>query len=95
MSGVVWGEIKASKRFYVYLYRRSLNTLLISLLLNLIFGSVAIHLFLKRPGRIAYSSDGASPPVELSAMTAPNESSVPLLASDPKSSQEEIKVVPE
>ena len=94
MSRDVWNQIKSSKRFYVYLYRRLINVLIFSLLLNLVLSYVGLHLFFKRPPRVAYSTNGATPPTKLSPLTAPNESQVPLLSSSPQGPTDPVKVVP-
>lgn len=95
MSRQTWNEIKASKRFYVKLYRRSINILIVSLLINLILSYVGLHMYFNRPARVAYSTNGASPPTVLSPLSAPNKSKEPLLGSDPNESEIQVKVVPD
>lgn len=96
MSAESWHATQSSKRYYVGLYRRLGTYLLVSAALNLVFVGVALYFFFSRIAATYYSTDGASPPTPLSALSAPNESSVPLLASDPDhDAHNEKKALPE
>jgi hypothetical protein len=96
MGRVTWRATIASKRFYVLLYRKLGTILVASLIFNFVLSFVATRLYFDRPDPRYYSTNGATPPVGLSVMTAPNESSVPLLASDPEKAEGDVeKVVPE
>ena len=77
MSRASWNEKKSSKRFYVVLYRRMINFLIVSLILNLGLSILLVNMFSKRPPHAFYATDGITPPMELSARSTPNEGSVP------------------
>lgn len=96
MSRVAWNAIISSKQFYVLLYRKLGNILVISLVCNFLLGLLATHMYFNRGEPNYYSTNGATPPVGLSAMTTPNESSIPLLGSDPDKAQSTmLKTSPE
>lgn len=94
MSRENWNHIRQSKNFFVYLYRKTSRVLIFSLILNLLLSYLAVHLFLNRPQSTYFSTDGITPPVELTGMSTPNESSTPILGSEPKADTE-VKEIPE
>ena len=86
--------IISSKRFYVNTFRFAGTALLISLALNILFGLGLFYVYLNVPERRFYATNGVVPPVELTAMDAPNETSVPLLAAHPVDNQTNSKAIP-
>ncbi|KTD67790.1 MULTISPECIES: type IVB secretion system protein IcmM/DotJ [Legionella] len=94
MSRETWGLIKGSKNFYVNSYRRGLTTLIISLLLNCIFGVLIAYIYLTEPERDFYATSGIAPPIQLQPLLAPNYSSNALLPPDPPAENED-KVIPQ
>lgn len=83
MGRNAWNLIKDDKNFNVRIYRRGLTVLILSLVLSVIFGAFITKTYLQRPERDYYSTDGITPPVQLTPMLTPNKSSKPLLDSDP------------
>ena len=81
MSRSAWHETVLSKQFYVLLYRKLINFIVLSLIFNFGLCSLAMYLYFNRSQSVYYASDGITPPVELAAMTLPNESSTALLPS--------------
>ncbi|KTC66537.1 Dot/Icm secretion system protein ImcM [Legionella adelaidensis] len=94
MSRGAWNLTKQSKRFYVQTYRRAGTSLVVSLLINLLLGLGIYYTYFHLPEPDFYSTDGITPPVQLTPMDEPNRSSVPLLASDQESDYGN-KVIPE
>ena len=94
MSRDTWLSIKQSKRFYVNTFRRVGSTLLLSVILNLALGVVIYFIYFGRPQNDFYATDGVTPPVLLTAMDIPNNTSVALLASDPETDND-VKVIPQ
>ncbi len=95
MSREDWRLIKLSKRFYVNTYRKTGSALLISLALNVCFGVVIHYLYFSQPEHTFFATDGVTPPIELTPMDSPNDTSVPLLGSDAVSTTNVIKVIPQ
>jgi hypothetical protein len=81
MSKEDWLLVRSSKQFSVSLYRRIGTAIVVSLALNIALCVWALHQFFTRPAPAFYSTNGASPPMMLDALNAPNETSVPLLKS--------------
>lgn len=75
-------EIKAKRFFYILSYRMVLNTLLFSVVCNLIFLGMATYLFFNRGGQAYYATNGITNPEQLKPMNSPNYTSKPLLADD-------------
>ncbi len=77
-------EKKKAKGFYIKGFHYTVNVLIVSVLLSFVL-LATIHNKLLHPGRTTYyASNGFfSAPIELTALDAPNESSIPLLADDP------------
>lgn len=96
MSRAAWHAKKDSKGFYLTLYRKSVKFLLVSLGSNVALSYLAVHMFFIRPEPIYFSTNGATPPVQLTALDTANESSVALLPEDPdKSKPAAIKLIPD
>lgn len=95
MSREAWRLIKRSKRFYVNTYRRAGTVLIFSMLINVLFGLGIYYTYFNRSAPDFYATSGITPPVMLSAMTAPNMKSVPLLANEPENNNNDEKVIPQ
>lgn len=95
MGRVTWNNIKASKRFYVAIYRYVSTLLLISLLLNVLLVVFVAYKYLHIPERNYYATYGGSWPVPLTGMDSPNMSSTPLLADEPGNTNSVPKAVPQ
>ena len=92
MSRGAWDQIKSSKRFNVLIYRKLGSILVFSLVHNVMLCILVSRIYFSRPDIAFYSTDGVTPPVEIEALAAPNDSSVPLLKSDPPSAKEQEQV---
>lgn len=79
MSRETWRLIKESKFFYVMTYRRVLTTLVFSTILNLCLGIALYFVYFNQPAPEYYATSGVVPPILLTAMDSPNNTSVPLL----------------
>lgn len=94
MSRETWNTIKHSKRFYVDTYRKASGALVISMLLNLLMGIAIHYMYFHQPEHDFYATNGVTPPVQLTYMDEPNNTSVPLLGND-SDEQNEYKVIPQ
>ncbi|PWY56959.1 phosphoesterase [Legionella qingyii] len=94
MSRETWELIKNSKNFYVISYRRGLITLIISLIVNCIFGVLIAYIHLTEPERDYYATSGISPPIQLQPLLAPNFTANALLPPDPPAESED-KLIPQ
>lgn len=94
MSRTTWNFIKHSKNFYVITYRRVGTWLVLSMLLNVVLGLGIHYSYFHEPSPTFYSTDGVTPPTELTPMDERNYTSVPLLASDVETTQA-VKVIPQ
>jgi intracellular multiplication protein IcmM len=93
MRRETWRLIRASKRFYVGTFRFSGSMLVFSLCVNLVLGWAIFYAYAHMPERHYYATNGVVPPTELIAMSAANETSVPLLAADQNVNDDE-KLIP-
>lgn len=84
MSGVVWRERMRSKSFYVMSFRKLITLSLCSMLLSLILIIDIVWVYYHQPARTYFASSGVTPPVQLSPLSEPNQSSVALLPPDPE-----------
>ncbi len=82
MSREGWNLIKQSKRFYVTTYRKAVSALFLSLIFNVVFALAVYYVYFTQPEHDFYATDVITPPVQLTYLYEPNNSSVPLLASD-------------
>lgn len=82
MSRSAWTLIKNAKHFYVHTYRRAATFLIYSAALNVLLGIGIYYVHMNQPVRNFYASDGVTPPVMLTPLDEPNNTSEPLLASD-------------
>ncbi len=94
MSRETWELIKSSKNFYVNSYRRGLIALIISLIVNCVFGVLIGYVHLTEPERDFYATSGIAPPIQLQPLLAPNYSSNALLPPDPPAESED-KLIPQ
>lgn len=94
MGKQVWAQIKLSKNFNVRVYRLSITLLVCSLMINILIGLLIAIVHLHEPERDYYATSGIAPPVQIQSMSAPNESSQPLLGSDPKTDEVQL-VIPQ
>ncbi len=94
MSRETWNLIKQSKRFYVNTFRKTGSVLLISVTMNLALGFAIYYSYFNRPEHDFYATSGITPPVMLTPMDAPNDTSVALLAADPIDDND-TKVIPQ
>ena len=93
MRSELWRLMITSKRFYVGTFRFAGSALLLSLMLSVLLGAGIFYAYLHIPDRHYYATNGVVPPSELTSMDAPNDTSIPLLASDPTGDDEE-KLIP-
>lgn len=94
MSRETWNLIKDSKRFYIGTYRKIGTALIISVMVNLVLGCGIYYTYLNLPNPEFYATNGMTPPVLLTAMDIPNNTSVALLAPDP-AVESNVKRIPE
>ena len=94
MSRETWTLIKNSKRFYVSTFRRAGSALFVSVVINFTLGLAIYYTYITQPGHDFYATSGITPPVELTSMDTPNNTSVALLADDDESVND-IKVIPQ
>ena len=94
MSREAWRVIRQSKRFYVRTYRLMSSMLLFSSILNVVLGGCIYVIYFNQPPRKHYATNGATHPIELTAMSKRNNSPDPLLANDPVE-DEMTRVLPE
>lgn len=94
MNRDTWDLIKNSKSFHVQVYRRGLVAVIVSLILSCIIGILMFYIYLTEPERDYYATNGETPPVKLTPMSAPNLSSRALLDPDPQSGVE-TRVLPQ
>lgn len=83
MARATWRTTIASRYFYVKTYKRSLFALIFSIMLNLILGLLIVYVYWNRTAPTYYVSNGMTAPMILKALNAPNDSSSPLLGSEP------------
>lgn len=88
-----WDNIKRSKNFYVNSYRGIGSALLVSVILNFCLGIGIFYSYFNKPERDFYATNGETPPVQLTPLDSPNESSTPLLPDDPDRSENDKAVV--
>ena len=88
MSREKWRLLKNMKGFYVRSFRWMGNLVIISCCFNLLFGVAVYYCYFNQPDNDNYSTDGVTPPVLLTTMDEPNDTSVPLLANDPETDDE-------
>ena len=94
MSRETWSLIKQSKRFYISTFRGVGSALFVSVLINLSLGLTVYYVYSNRPEPAFYATSGITPPIMLTPMDSPNNTSVALLAADPDD-ENDIKVIPQ
>lgn len=94
MARATWNLIKRSKSFYVKTYRLVGTVIVISLMINIFLGMLIVYYHLHQPKTDFYASNGITPPIELTALSTPNNSAEALLPPDPINDNDE-KVIPQ
>lgn len=94
MSRGNWNRIKQSKAFYVNTYRRVMAGIVFSLAVNIILFVAIVYVYKSRQLPTFYATSGMTPPIELKALDAPNDTSEPLLPPDP-TDDNEVKLIPD
>ena len=94
MSRETWNLLRSSKRFYVRSFRWTGSVVIFSVLMNLLLGMAVYYVYFNQPEHDFYVTDGVTPPVSLTPMDEPNETSVPLLANDP-GTDDENRTIPQ
>lgn len=94
MSRGKWNRIKENKFFNVQFYRKITTWVVLSIALNIVLCLALMYVYVHKPKRHYYSTDGVTAPILLSPMTHANESSEALLPPDPVL-QPENKPLPE
>jgi len=89
-----WHMVRATKEFYVQVYRKTTALALWSMLVNVILVIMIGYCYFTEPEIHYYSSSGVTPPEPLTAMTQANNTDVPLLASGSEI-EEAPKLMPE
>lgn len=92
MNHQAWTRIKQTKGFYVHTFRRAGNWLAFTCLLNLLLGVAVYYAHKHQDPPHFYATSGVVAPVQLTPMSEPNDTDVPLLAAD-INSEPEIKVI--
>ena len=96
MSRHRWNLIKQSKHFYVRMYRGIGSCLVFLCALNVLLVLSVVQLYLSRKMPDFYATYGDTPPVELTPLNHPNESSTPLLLEDVGDTGDSImKIMPQ
>lgn len=95
MGVYAWNLIKQDKNFNIIIYRRGLTVLIISLLVSFMLTLLIFRAYLHIPPRDYYATSGITSPVQLTAMLAPNMSSVPLLQTNSERQHTEQKEIPQ
>lgn len=94
MSRNAWALTKQNKNFNVVIFRRGLTALILSLLVSVITVVVMFYIYIHRPEPDFYATNGATPPIMLEALSAPNQSSTALLPPDPPT-DDGVRVIPQ
>ena len=94
MSHDSWDLIKNNTSFNVNVFRRGLVALIFTLILNTVLGVLMFYAYISEPNRDYYATSGIVPPVQLTALSAPNMTSQALLEPDPPTENED-RVIPE
>lgn len=93
MSKGSWDIIKRSKRFYIRTFRRTSSTLIVSTAINVALLIGIYYSYFSRPQPDFYATDGVTPPIFLTAMDEPNNTSMPMLAND-QAQDDNNRVIP-
>lgn len=94
MSRGTWALTKQNKNFNVLIFRRGLTALILSLIVSIITVVVIFYIYIHRPEPDYYATNGATPPIMLKGLLAPNESSTALLPPDPPTDNG-VRVIPQ
>lgn len=74
---------KNRKNFYALGFKRAVNLLLVSVILNLLLSTGIHNRLIRIPEPKFYATDGIAAPILLTPLDGPNKSSEPLLPDDP------------
>lgn len=75
-------ERKSEKSFYVILFRRTVNVLLFSVIVNLFLIGFIHGAYKRKPELMFYSTNGVTAPVPLTPLSGPNMSSESLMPAE-------------
>lgn len=94
MSREAWALTKQNKNFNVLVFRRSLTLLILSLIVSCLITGFIFYTYIGEPEPDYYATNGATPPIKLTGLLAPNLSSTALLEPDP-ATDDRVKVIPQ
>lgn len=94
MGRSTWNTIKHSKFFYIRTYRTLIQCVLISVAVNVLLCIAVIYAWRHQPETTFYATSGETPPIQLTAMNAPNNTSEALLPPDPVD-ESDVRLIPE
>lgn len=94
MSQETWSLIKRSKGFYIKTYRAACSAVVVSLIVNSVLCLTIYYVGMHPTARDYYATNGEKPPIRLTAIDSPNNTSVPLLPDDPVN-DDETRVIPQ
>lgn len=94
MGREVWYTLRHSREFYIRLYRRGIQCLLISMSINLLLIIGIYYVYFQEKEPDFYATSGITPPIPLRALQGPNFSSSYWLEPDPTNENEE-KLIPQ
>jgi len=94
MGRQTWDITKQSKDFNVLIFRRGTIALILSLILSCVLALFCFYTYIGQPERDYYATNGATPPIQLKGLLAPNASSQAMLPPDPVT-DDRVKVIPQ
>ncbi|WP_367606363.1 phosphoesterase [Legionella sp. W05-934-2] len=94
MSKEAWYRKLESIQFYIVTFRRLSGFLLVSFIVNVIFGVLIYFKYFHQGDHVYYATNGIVSPEKLTPRDEPNFSSEALLAT-PKTVQEASKPIPD
>ena len=83
MSQIYWDNIRSNIYFYIVTYRRLCNFLLFLLGCSFVLIALIIYFYASMPTRHYYATSGVAAPLEIIAMSRPNDTGYALLPPDP------------
>ncbi len=82
MSSLKYERYRTQRYFYVSTYRKIILLMIFSVSFNVILFALGSYIFFNEQAPEYYGTNGATNPVQLSAINTPNYSSTPLLPDD-------------
>jgi|LauGreDrversion4_2_1035121.scaffolds.fasta_scaffold123966_3 intracellular multiplication protein IcmM len=82
MSSLKYQRYRSQRYFYVSAYRKIIKLMFYSVSFNVFLFTLGSYIFFNEQAPEYFGTNGATNPVELSAINAPNYSSSPLLPDD-------------